>query len=379
MLLLLLDAALVWLLDWSNTVALGVALLTVGFVYLPLRAWLQGKLLRRAELPRSELFARAMGVAFAADSVQRQNRWQDLLDKIYQPLRMEVFRAASSTSMPAGIGDGQQVKILDSGASLYVPSVADLAPLQLFQAYEGKGLFSPQQAQLAERLVDLLEQAQASRQAYERGVQAERLRVAQDLHDDIGAHLLTAIHRADPNLRPLLQDTLNDVRSIAQGLADTGSNLEVLLPEMRHEAIRRCEAAGVELDWPPEQTAQLLAHCPCPEGGEQLDYRARRVLVSVLREGVSNALKHAAPSVIAVRYRFLPQQQCLQLDIYDNGCGFNAERLHGQGMGIHNLLMRVQRIGGQLSCLDTQEYGLSQGGLLRLTLPVHALLAKTVS
>jgi signal transduction histidine kinase len=369
-LLLLLDVALISLLNWSSSLALGAALLLVGFAYLPLRDWLQRKLLRRAELPRSELFARAMGVAFAPDALQRQARWEDLLGKLFQPLQINLLRGEQEVPKNG-------VKVAQSGLSMDLPAVADLQALRLSQAQDGRSLFGPQQVQLAERLLDLLQQAHSSRLAYDQGVQAERLRVAQDLHDDIGARLLTAIHRSDAHadLRPILQETLNDVRSIAQGLAETGASLDVLLPELRHETMQRCEAAGVLLDWPPEQTAQLLAHCPCPEGGAQLDYRARRLLLSVVREGVSNSLKHAGASRLALRYQFLPQQQALQLDVSDNGCGFAAERLDGQGMGIDNLRMRAQRIGAQIFWQNTEDEQGCSGSLLRLQLPVAAMRA----
>ncbi len=360
-LLLLLDAGLIWALNWTGVEALGAALLLVGFVYLPLRDGLQRKLFRRAELPRSELFARAMGVAFAPDVAQRQLRWEDLLQKLFRPLRIERDALASA-----------QVQLRDGGQALSLPAVAGLSALCLWQAEQGRGLFNQQQAQLADRLLDLLAQAQASREAYERGVQAERQRVAQDLHDDIGARLLTALHSAEPPLRPLLQETLGEVRGIAQGLAETGASLEVLLPELRQEAARRCEAAGWQLDWPPLQTAQLLANCPCPEAQKHnLDYRARRVLVSVLREAISNALKHAQASRIVVRYGWSADGQNLLLDVADDGQGLG---LTTPGMGMTGLQLRLQRLGGQVQWLPAQDYGFPQACLLRMRLPVSAMM-----
>jgi signal transduction histidine kinase len=374
-LLLMLDIGLAWLLNASGLVTLGLALLLVGFAYLPLREWLQRRLFGRGEFPRSELFARAMGVAFAADAKQRQVRWEDLLRKMFQPLHIRALPVARPAPNTASTPSAAELKVTvgESGLLLDVPAVADLGALRLAQAQDGRGLFTPRHAQLTERLLDLLQQAHHSRLAYEQGVQAERLRVAQDLHDDIGARLLTAIHSASSDVRPLLHETLNDVRSIAQGLADTGASLEVLLPELRHETARRCETAAVPLDWPPEQTAQLLAALAGPEKDEALDYRARRVLLSFVREGISNALKHANAQQLAVRYRFLSAAQTLQFDIYDDGCGFTPERQLGQGMGIQNLRTRVQRIGGQLDCLGAQEYGCSSGSLLRLQVPLAAL------
>lgn len=370
MLLLLLDVSLVWALNWSGSEALGAALLLVGFVYLPLRDTLQRHLFRRAELPRSELFARAMGVAFAPDVRQRQLRWEDLLQKVFRPLRIESNVLAA-----------EKVQLFDGGQALMLPAVAGLSALRLWQAEQGRGLFNQQQALLADRLLDLLEQAQASREAYERGVQAERLRVAQDLHDDIGARLLTALHTADAPLRPLLQETLAEVRGIAQGLAETGASLDVLLPELRQEAARRCEAAGLQLDWPPTQTADLLASCPCPEVKKHsLDYRARRALVSALREALSNALKHAAAQRMMVRYRWREDGQAFVLDVVDDGQGMPICTQSGAGgMGVAGLQLRLQRLGGQVQWLPATEYGFASGTLLRMQLPLGAMLGGEIS
>jgi signal transduction histidine kinase len=364
-LLLLLDAAFIWALNWSGSEALGAALLLLGFGYLPLRDGLQRRLFRRSELPRSELFARAMGVAFAPDVAQRQLRWEDLLQKIFRPLRIE-----------RGVLATDKVQLQDDGLALTLPAVAGLSALRLWQAEQGRGLFNQQQAQLADRLLDLLAQAQTSREAYERGVQAERLRVAQDLHDDIGARLLTVLHSADAPLRPLLQETLAEVRGIAQGLAETGASLEVLLPELRQEAARRCEAAGLQLDWPPAQTLELIHNCPCPEAKKHsLDYRARRALVSVLREAISNALKHAQAQRIVVRYYWRGDGQALIVDVADDGQGLPATGAQpDQGMGMAGLQRRLQRLGGQVQWLPADNYAFTSGTLLRMELPLPAML-----
>ena len=367
-LLLLLDVAFIWALDWSGTQALGAALLLVGFVYLPLRDTLRQHLLRRGELPRSELFSRAMGVAFAPDVRQRQLRWEDLLHKLFRPLRIESSAAAVA-----------KVQLSDGGQALVLPAVAGLSALRLWQAEHGRGLFNQQQLQLADRLLDLLEQAQASRQAYERGVQTERLRVAQDLHDDIGARLLTALHTADVSLQALLQETLAELRAIAQGLAESGTSLDMLLPQLRQEVAMRCEAAGLQLDWPLAQTENLLKRCPCVElQNASLDYRARRVLVSVVREALSNALKHAAAQRIVVRYDWDEAGQALVLDMLDDGQGIATSsasvRAGASGMGISGLQSRLQRLGGQVQWLSGAEYGYVSGTLVRLQLPFKALL-----
>ena len=63
-------------------------------------------------------------------------------------------------------------------------------------AHRGKRLFTSEDARLADRVVEQLRRAVAYDQAVERGRSEERQRIAQDLHDDIGARLLTLMYKA---------------------------------------------------------------------------------------------------------------------------------------------------------------------------------------
>lgn len=131
------------------------------------------------------------------------------------------------------------------------------------------------------------------------------------------------------------------------------------------------------------QTAALLASCPCPEAQKHsLDYRARRALVSVLREAISNALKHAAAQRIVVRYRWSQDGQNLLLDVADDGLGLPAaaqecgDTGQNQGMGMAGLSRRLQRLGGQVQWLPADAYAFASGTLLRMQLPLAAMLGQ---
>ena len=63
-------------------------------------------------------------------------------------------------------------------------------------AERGKRMFSRDDARLTDRVVEQLRRAVAYDKAVERGRSEERARIAQDLHDDIGARLLTLMYKA---------------------------------------------------------------------------------------------------------------------------------------------------------------------------------------
>jgi DNA-binding CsgD family transcriptional regulator/glucose-6-phosphate-specific signal transduction histidine kinase len=91
--------------------------------------------------------------------------------------------------------------------------------LVLRVAQRGQRLFTQEDARLAERVGDLLQRAVAYDQAVERGRHEERQRIAEDLHDDIGARSLTLMYQArTPEMENYIRHTLQDLKTLARGL-----------------------------------------------------------------------------------------------------------------------------------------------------------------
>lgn len=321
-LLLGLDAALIWLLNIERGPALGASLLLVGFAYLPLRDVLWRRMRGKPVLAEHELFEAAMDVAFGPTPTARAERWRRLLAQLYDPLE----------TLPAT--DVNEVIATTNGLELLLPAVAGETALRLRYPLGGKGLFGPRDKRLAGQLIGLIARAEASRDAYERGAIEERQRIARDLHDDVGARLLTGLHSGDGQVRPILQAALSDIRAIVSGLNGETATLDVVLAEARHEAARRLEAARIELDWPaPEQGAEQIS----------LDYRQSKALLSSVREIVSNIVRHAGAT--RVKAEIVVTDISALVRISDNGRGLPAQQ-DVSGYGLNNIRQRVHAIGG---------------------------------
>ena len=77
-------------------------------------------------------------------------------------------------------------------------------------------------------------------QRVEQFTERERKRIASDLHDDLGAKLLTIVHSADPARVPqLAREALEEMRLSVRGLAGRPVRLDDALADWRAETMVR--------------------------------------------------------------------------------------------------------------------------------------------
>lgn len=191
----------------------------------------------------------------------------------------------------------------------------------------------------------------------EQVTEKERKRIAGDLHDDLGAKLLTIVHTSESErISSLAREALEEMRLSVRGL--TGKPLPVAdaLADWRAETVSRLGQAGIEVDWrsPSEDVTQLLSA------------RAFVQTTRILREAVSNVIKHSGASHCKVRCTL--GQQDFVLVVQDNGKGIPME-LDGKldrGHGMASMKHRAKQMQGQ--CLV--ESGPGYGTVIRLTLPL---------
>ena len=191
----------------------------------------------------------------------------------------------------------------------------------------------------------------------EQVTEKERKRIAADLHDDLGAKLLTIVHTSESErISTLAREALEEMRLSVRGLTGRPMRLADALADWRAETVLRLGQANIEADWrgPTEEIEQLL-----PARGFVQTTR-------ILREAVSNIIKHSGASHCKVRCAITNQQ--FGLTVQDNGKGIPME-LDGKldrGHGMSSMKHRAKQMQGQ--CLV--ESGPGYGTVIRLTLPL---------
>jgi signal transduction histidine kinase len=262
-----------------------------------------------------------------------------LLRELFEPL--EVFHV---DRVPA------RTRVVGGGAALVVPARggadAPATALVLRHARQGQRLFTLDDARLVDRVLDQLWRAVAYDQAVERGRHEERQRIAQDLHDDIGARLLTLLYQAPtPAMEDYLRHTLQDLKTITRGLAAAEHRLSHAAVEWKTDLAQRLAAAQAELGWVFSCDRDL-----------QLTMVQWSALTRVLRELVSNALYHGHATRVEVRLSL--EGGRLLLQVVDDGAGRDPQGwAHGLGLG--GVRKRVKLLGGEVRWSNHEPRGIA--------------------
>ena len=225
-------------------------------------------------------------------------------------------------------------------------------------------------ALLARHLTRRRMQRQIERMERQHEIERERARIAQDIHDDVGASLSRIAMLSQPargalaepeRTGAMLSRIYTTAREVTRSLDEIvwavdprHDTLDSLVDYMGKFAQSFLAAAQVRcrLDLPVEVPAwPLMAE-------------TRHNLFLAFKEALNNAVKHAAASEVRISFRLHPDS--FALIVQDNGRGFDvaravpaeADRI-SPGSGLSNMRDRLVRIGGRCEISSEQGRGTS--------------------
>jgi signal transduction histidine kinase len=219
---------------------------------------------------------------------------------------------------------------------------------------------------------------QAERQqVFERVLRAtedERTRIANDLHDG-PVQQLTAlgygVHRIQRKLAGhelTAADQLLD--RLGRNLAEEVQGLRRLMTELRPPALDEQGLEAALRDHVQAFTRDTKIACQFDATvGQRLTPEAETALYRVTQESLTNIVKHAAATRVAVA--LTERDHAVRLRISDNGAGFDSSRAHEllrQGhFGLAGMRERVTAVGGRWQ-LDSAP---GQGTTITVTVPTN--------
>ncbi|MEO1516184.1 MAG: sensor histidine kinase [Bacteroidota bacterium] len=196
------------------------------------------------------------------------------------------------------------------------------------------------------------------------GQEAERKRIAQELHDGIGALLSAAklyVNRLDgkktekdlnfikQETGSILDDTIDNIRRITRDLMPT--NLERFgLIAATEDLAKRINDLG---------QIKFVFHC---NEVRRIDEQKEFALYRMVQELINNSLKYADASEIQLHMIF--EQDHLQMTYRDDGKGFDLENWQKdatlqEGLGLRGIESRASFLGASLQLHSAPEKGFS--------------------
>ncbi len=258
------------------------------------------------------------------------------------PLEFETYAAA--------IGRHQRVSTFPAGDHRFASIIEDITRRR--------------QSEEALRLA----QAELALDVQKRSTLEERQRLARELHDSVSQALYgvslginTALTLFDTNRTKTLE-ALN----YALALAHAGlTEMRALIFELRPESL---ETEGLVVALTKQGEALRARHgievvfSLCDEPDAPL--AVKEVLYRIAQEALQNAIKHALAGRLEVRLTRGPQS--LELEVCDNGMGFDPSAAYPGHLGLHSMRERAQKAGGTLDVFSAP----GSGAQIRAQIPI---------
>jgi signal transduction histidine kinase/ligand-binding sensor domain-containing protein len=201
-------------------------------------------------------------------------------------------------------------------------------------------------------------------------IERVRMRIATDLHDDIGASLSqiailseVAHQRAagstarEPVVRigAISRELLDSISDIVWAIQPHKDHLSDLKQRMRHFAADVLSHGNVEMHW------------SVPDSGRdpELNTELRRQVYLIFKECINNIARHSHATETHIDLKIVKRQ--LALEVRDNGCGIECQDGHN-GNGLESMRLRAARLGGELQVRSAKGQGTTV--ILRAPLPV---------
>jgi len=183
--------------------------------------------------------------------------------------------------------------------------------------------------------------------------EAERSRIARELHDDINQRLaMVAV-----NLKTLKQhlpgsdaETSRRIQEACEQVANLENDIQALSHRLHSSKLEYLglEAAASSFCKELSERQNIKIDFRCDAIPEDLPSEVSLCLFRVLQEALHNAVKYSGVGVFEVSLTGSPQE--IEMKVHDSGIGFDAKvASNGHGLGLTSMRERLKLVGGQFS------------------------------
>ena len=199
--------------------------------------------------------------------------------------------------------------------------------------------------------------------------EAERTRIARELHDDINQRIALLAVNLDVLRRGLPAseiDTRKDIDDAYEQVADLGTDIHALSHRLHSSRLEYLglKAAVSAFCRELSERESLKIQLRVENLPEILPHEISLCLFRVLQEACHNALKYSGTGECEVSLTGTVTD--IQLIVRDSGGGFDPDTVKGDGLGLTSMRERLRLVRGQLSIESRPQHGTT----IRASVPV---------
>lgn len=180
----------------------------------------------------------------------------------------------------------------------------------------------------------------------------QRSQLGRDLHDDLCQTLYAVALSVEGARKRLRSDPDNAERSLTvciEELRSANRNVRAYIAGLTSRAIDRKTFKGALESM--IESFSTLAGIPLKgsideKAAELMDRASSAELLQIVREAVSNSIRHAQAGEISISVQ--PGDGCVVMEVADDGRGFDPRTKNAEGYGMTNMRARAEILGASL-------------------------------
>jgi signal transduction histidine kinase len=219
--------------------------------------------------------------------------------------------------------------------------------------------FGAEQRDLVENLSSLLALSIDNARWFSRlrtlGAEAERARIARELHDRVAQSLAYVAFELE-RMHALPGDKDGEIAELRVVVRDIVRELRQTIYQLRanvSEDADIVEVAGGYLERFADRTG-IRTHW-LPQASGPLPYRIEQELWRIGQEALVNIERHSAATEVTVHWNV--HDGAARLEVIDNGVGFDPDAISGEHYGLVGMRERADAIGAQLTIETRPDLG----------------------
>ncbi|WP_158279164.1 sensor histidine kinase [Acidovorax sp. CF316] len=190
----------------------------------------------------------------------------------------------------------------------------------------------------------------------------ERQRLTRDMHDGLGAMLVSSLGQIEQGrlsqgeMAQVLRECLEDLRLTIDSMEPIDQDLTTLLATLRQRVGHRLAQGGIALHWHMDDLPPL----------PWLDAPAALHVLRIVQEALANVVKHSGAANVTLSATLdAGPGVCVQIE--DDGRGLQARPDGHQGRGLGHIEERARQLGGHARIV----LGAGGGTVVQLWLPLQ--------